>query len=324
MCTAISLFSESLYFGRTLDFDFTYPCQVVITPRSFPLRLLREETLYRHYAMIGMAYLRDSFPLYYDGMNEEGLCIAGLNFEGNAYYSKEKAGSVNIASFELIPYLLGACASVREVRVKLYNMNITDDRFSPDLPSAQLHYLIADRYEAITLEITDRGLQVYDNPVGVLTNNPPFAYQVNNLTNYLNVSPYPAENRFSESINLQEYSRGMGALGLPGDFSSMSRFVRAAFMKLNSVPEIGEKKNLSRFFSLMDTVSVPKGACRIEGDRFEETLYTCCMSTEHGVYYYKTKENRRITSVDMKRVDRRGGSLICYPLKREEDIFLQN
>ncbi len=324
MCTAISINDFGLYFGRTLDYDFSYPAEVVVMPRSFRLPLVHEEALLRHYAVMGMAYVKGGYPLFFDAFNEEGLAMAGLNFEGEAHFCKVSFGFKNIAAFELIPYVLGTCRNVPEVRAELMKMNITDDSFSPDLPVAPLHYLIADSMESITLEATKEGVKIYDNPVGVLTNNPPFPFQLQNLANYMNLSPYRAENRFSDKLELFESSRGMGALGLPGDFSSTSRFVRAAFLKLNSVCTEGEQENVGRFFSVMNSLSVPKGACRLEDERFEETLYTCCMSVQRGIYYYTSKSNRRISAVDMKKIDRRGGSLICYPLNLREDIFLQN
>ncbi len=324
MCTAVSVNGESFYFGRTLDYDFSYPSQVVIAPRSFPFEMLRAEPLYRHYCIMGMAYVVRGYPLFFDGVNEEGLCMAGLNFEGYGVFSQADFAHENIASFELIPYILGTCRNVPEARAALSEINITGESFSPQLTPAPLHYLIADSVEAIVLEATKEGVKIYDNPVGVLTNNPPFPFQMQNLANYMNVSPGVGENRFSERIELSEYSRGMGAIGLPGDFSSMSRFVRGAFLKLNSPRSESERENVSSFFRIMDSVTVPKGACVLESGKFEETLYTCCMSPLHGIYYYVSRENRRVSAVDMKKVDKRGRSLICYPLNLREDIFLQN
>jgi choloylglycine hydrolase len=161
--------------------------------------------------------------------------MAGLNFVGNAVYGRPESGKENIAQFELIPWILAQCATVRDARKLLETVNITDTAFSADLPPAQLHWMIGDREAVITVEAVREGLRIYDNPVGVLTNNPPFDEQLFNLNNYLNLSAQEPENRFSDKIDLKPCSRGMGALGLPGDWSSPSRFVRAAFVKLNSV-----------------------------------------------------------------------------------------
>jgi len=123
------------------------------------------------YAIIGMAYVQGDYPLYYDAINEKGLGVAGLNFVGNAVYFPAQAERDNVTQFELIPWLLGQCATLREARELLGCINLLNEPFSPELPLAQLHWLIADQTGSITVESTADGLHVYDNPVGVLTNN---------------------------------------------------------------------------------------------------------------------------------------------------------
>ncbi len=324
MCTAIAFKTEDFYFGRTLDYDFLYPCEVVVTPRSFPLKFRFAEDIKSHYAMVGMAYVCEDYPLYFDGMNEHGLCMAGLNFVGNAVYGKYKENCLNVAQFELVPFVLSRCKSVKEARTLLQNINITDTNFSEDLPAAQLHWIISDKAESITLEAVAEGLKIYDNPVGVLTNNPPFPYHMMNLRNYMNLSSKPAENRFSDKISLSEYSRGMGALGLPGDLSSASRFVRASFVKLNSVSGKDEKGSVGQFFHIMDTVKQIEGCCQTDKNVYEKTLYTCCCNADKGIYYYTTYENRSVSAVCMNNEDLQGDRLISYPLNKSERIEYQN
>ena len=169
MCTAAAFRSKDFYFGRTLDYEFSYGDQVVILPRSYPLHYLEQETQTRHYAMIGMACVMEDTPLFYDAVNEKGLAIAGLNFVGNACYHSHAPGKENIAQFELIPWLLSQCASVTEARKRLECLNILDTPFRPGLPAAQLHWLIADRDGSLTVESVAEGLMIYENPVGVLT-----------------------------------------------------------------------------------------------------------------------------------------------------------
>ena len=108
MCTAATYQTRDFYFGRNLDYECSYGEQVVVVPRNFPFALRHGGELARHYAMIGMAHVAGGYPLFYDAVNEKGLCIAGLNFVGNAVYGKPQAGCENIAVFELIPWLLGA------------------------------------------------------------------------------------------------------------------------------------------------------------------------------------------------------------------------
>ncbi|MBQ7999724.1 MAG: choloylglycine hydrolase [Ruminococcus sp.] len=324
MCTAVSFKTEDFYFGRTLDYESLYPSQVVITPRRFPLRFRFMEESRTHYAIIGMAYVHRGYPLYYDGMNEQGLCMAGLNFVGNAVYGRYKENCLSVAQFELIPLILSRCKNVREAVSLLEKTNITDTPFSEDLPTAQLHWMLADRQECITLEATDLGINIYRNPVGVLTNNPPFPFQMLNLSGYMNLSAKPAENRFSDKTELSHYSRGMGAIGLPGDLSSASRFVRAAFMKLNSALPKDNTESVSQFFHIMDTVNQVEGCCVLDDGSCEKTLYTCCMNGDKGIYYYTTYKNRSITAVCMKEENLDSDRLVAYPLTDKERIEYRN
>ena len=324
MCTAITYQTKQLYFGRTLDYECSYGEQVTVTPRNYPFDFRHAGPVHTHYAMIGMAHVADGYPLYYDAVNEKGLCMAGLNFVGNAVYAQPKPDRTNIAQFEFIPWLLGRCASVAQARTELSKLNLTGTPFSAALPAAQLHWLIADQKEAVTIESAADGLHVYENPVGVLTNNPPFEQQLFNLNNYMQLSPKQPENRFSESLPLHCYSRGMGALGLPGDLSSGSRFVRAAFTKLHSVCGESEADCVGQFFHIMETVSQTRGCCEVAPGEFERTIYTSCWNAARGIYYYTTYGNRRITAVDLHREPLDGTALRRYPMLTAEDILMQN
>ena len=169
MCTAAAYMTKDFYFGRNLDYEFPYGESVTVTPRGYSFDLRCGEKFRTRYAIIGMAHVQDGYPLYYDAVNEKGLCIAGLNFVGNAKYHTSANGKDNITQFELIPWLLGSCAGIGEARTMLERLNITDIPFSAGMPLAQLHWLIADRHGCLTLESTQDGLHIYDNPVGVLT-----------------------------------------------------------------------------------------------------------------------------------------------------------
>ena len=322
MCTAATYQTRDFYFGRTFDYEFSYGESVTVMPRRFPLVFRCGGQTDDHYAMIGMAHIADGTPLFYDAVNEKGLGMAGLNFVGNAVYAP-RPDRQSVAVFEFIPWVLSQCASVEEARKALAKIVLADTPFSPRYPSAQLHWLIADRTQAITVESVSDGLKVYDNPVGVMTNNPPFETQMAFLNRYLGLSPIQPKNRFSDKLALAPDSRGMGALGLPGDLSSASRFVRAAFVKMNSVSGSSEAESVSQFFHLLGSVDQPRGCCAV-GDGFEITQYTSCCNTAKGVYYYTAYDNHRITAVDMHREDLASDCLISYPLLMHEDFFYQN
>ena len=314
MCTAISYKTKDFYFGRTLDYEFSYGEQITITPRNFPLTFHHKGILSQHYAIIGMAHVAQNYPLYYDAANEKGLAMAGLNFVGFAQYHSPTKSKDNIANFEFIPWILAQCATVAEAKKLLAQINLTDDAFSDQLPPAQLHWLIADQKESITVESTADGLHIYPNPVGVLTNNPPFDQQMLHLTNYIQLSAAEPENRFATGFDLKPYSRGMGALGLPGDLSSQSRFVRAAFTKCNSVCDGSESSSISQFFHILDAVSQTRGCCRLEDGKYEITIYSSCCNASRGIYYYTTYDNRQINAADLHREDLDSDQLTCYPL----------
>ncbi|MDO4154796.1 MAG: choloylglycine hydrolase [Clostridia bacterium] len=324
MCTAATYKTKDFYFGRTLDYEFSYGDEVVVTPRNYPFSFRDAGEMKSHYAIIGMACVVENTPLYYDAMNEKGLCMAGLNFVGNAVYRKPEAGKDNVAQFEFIAWILGQCADVRAARAKLQNLNLTDTPFSAKLPVAQLHWILADRNEAITVESVKDGLKIYDNPVGVLTNNPPFPEQMFRLNDYMYLSPKSPENHFAESLPLYTYSRGMGAMGLPGDLSSQSRFVRVAFTKMHSVSGDSEQESVSQFFHILGSVDQQRGCCDVGEGKYEITLYTSCCNADKGIYYYNTYENHQISGVDMHKEDLDGTTLVRYPLVTVEQILMQN
>ena len=339
MCTAISFKTNHHYFGRTLDLEYSYEEQVVITPRNYAFQFRNEQGYSSHYAIIGMAYVQNNYPLYYDATNEMGLSVAGLNFPGNAMFYPPKEGVHNIAAFELIPWILGVCKSAREAKQLLEKTNITDVDFSLALTAAPLHWMISDREQSIVVESTKAGLQIYDNPIGVLTNNPPFDYQMSNLSNYVNLTAGVPTNRFLEEFFMQTasnrldskalyskdlYSKGLGAFGLPGDWSSASRFVRAAFVKVNSVCGSSPEESISQFFHILDVVGEPEGCVRLEEGKCHMTVYTSWCDTALGVYYYTTYGTRQISAVDMRKEALDSCELICFPLIKEQQIKRQN
>ena len=323
MCTAITYKTDDFYFGRTLDYEHSFGESIVITPRNFVFDFGATGLMQKHYAIIGMAHIADNYPLYYDAANEKGLCIAGLNFVGNARYFEVQTGKTNLACFELIPWILGQCATVKEARKRLETVNITNRHFSNELPVAELHWIIADKEDCITLESTKDGLQTYENAVGTLTNNPPFPMQMHNLSNFMHLSPKQPQNQF-EGVALNVSSRGMGALGLPGDLSSQSRFVRAVFTKQNSQSGRDETASVGQFFHILETVSQTNGCCEADNGDYEKTLYTSCINANKGIYYYTTYNNRQITAVSIKNEKTDGNTLISYTPITTEQIFIQN
>ncbi len=288
MCTAVSFKTKDFYFGRTLDHHCSYGEKICISPKGFDFHFRREKSAPSKYALLGVALEYDGYPLYYDAVNDAGLCMAGLNFPHNAYFEAPEKHELGVAPFEFIPWVLSQNASVYEARQKIENTALLDIPFNDSFPPAPLHWILADKDSCIVIEQTKRGLSVYDNPVGVMTNNPPFEYQMQNLNNYLNLTPYEPETTFSSESELEKHSLGTGAIGLPGDYSSQSRFVRCAFVKNNSVSNDGENQSVATFFHILGSVEMPRGCCRLSNGDYEHTVYTVCYNASKGICYLKT------------------------------------
>lgn len=309
MCTAISYKTKDHYFGRNLDVEKDYGESVVITPRNFGFDFRFAKPLHSHHAIIGTAVVYDGFPLYFDAVNEKGLSMAGLNFPKNALYGSFLSTKENIAPFELIPYILGSCENAADVKAKLSKINIIYCDFSEQIPTTPLHWLISDKNSSLTLECTKDGTKIFDNPFGVLTNNPTFDFHLQNINSYMHLHGGIAENKLSPALPFENHSLGTGAFGLPGDFSSISRFVKAVFVKENSVCDGEEKESVSQFFSILQSVAMPKGCVKTSDGKFEYTRYSCCINTDTQTYYYSTYYDRTVRKAELSAADPNGNRL---------------
>lgn len=307
MCTSIALNAESFCFGRNMDIDYSFGEKVVITPRSFPFSFKKAEMPEKHYSFIGMGAVEKNFPLYAEGGNENGLCIASLKFTDNACYSEtEIKGKSNITPYELIPWILGKCRNLSEAKKLIAETNIIGIPFSEKLPLAPLHWHIADKSGSITVECTKDGMKIYDNPFGVLTNNPPFPFHCENISQYERLTPeYPFDSK------IKPFGLGFGGIGLPGDFSPASRFVKAYFLLKNSVTE---NDDIAQFFHILDNVSIPRGAVITPDKKCHYTTYSCCIDTKDMTYYYKTYNSMAINSVKVTEELKNGEKLSEFSL----------
>lgn len=317
MCTA--LLWRGL-FGRTLDLEYSYREQVVYLPGRAPFPLRACHMPAPRNDILGMAHVEDGYPLFYDGMNRHGLAMAALNFPLSAAYHSHQDDKDNAAPFELIPWVLGQCSTTEQAQDLLSRTSILQADFSSRLPATPLHWLIADHAHTIAVESLPDGLHVYPDPAGVLTNEPPFPVQFSRLNDFLHLSARPPRSSFSPVLSLSPISRGMGAVGLPGDWSSQSRFVRCAFAAHNSSPPA----DVTQFFHLMSTVEVPRGCVRTEDGKEVTTVYTSCCDLRTGIYHYVTYDNRQICAVDLHRCDPNGDTLSCFPLVPDQSIQFQN
>lgn len=324
MCTSISFCDRGLY-GRNLDLEYHFGEQVVITPRAYQFTFHHSEPLTSHHAMIGMASVAQNTPLYAEAANEAGLYMAGLYFPGNAHYFEEPdPGYLNLAPYELIPAVLGRCATAAEARALLETVRLAAIPFAPGYPLAALHWQVAGPDGSFIAEPMEDGLHFYDDVAGVLTNNPPYPYQVMNLNNYRGLSPRTPENTFAPALDLKVYGQGFGGLGLPGDVSPMSRFVRVAFCKQHAVFPDSRDGQVTQFFHLLDAVSMVRGTVITPEGRCDETTYSCCYDAKERVYYYKTYDSGCLHGVRLTEELAGGDALHCYPLADKPQFVWDN
>ena len=323
MCTSLAAQCPEPLFGRNLDLEYSFGEQVVVTPRRYPFRFHRREPLLRHQALIGMATVAQGYPLYAEAMNEAGLYMAGLNFPGNAFYPPVPEEGEAVAPYELIPLVLGSCATLAQARRLLENLRLAAIPFAPGYPLAPLHWHLADATGRLVAEPTAEGLRLYDDPAGVLTNNPPFPWQLQNLSNYMHLSPRPPENRFAPGLPLEAFGQGLGAVGLPGDWSPPSRFVRACFLLENADWGETAESAVTEFFHILDAVAMVRGAVMTPEGKPDITTYSCCLDPA-GVMYYKTWGNNQVTAVDMHKEELDAADLKVFPLRTDQHILQEN
>ena len=314
MCSAASFKSKNTYFGRNLDYEFSYGEKVVITPRHYPFNFRHLGLNDNHYAIIGMALVDNNYPMYYDALNEFGLAMAGLNFVGNAEYSDLVSNKLNVSQFEIISYILSTCKNIDEVKNLLANINIVKTPYNEYYPAAKLHFIIRDINNCIVVESMKDGLHVYDNILGCLTNNPPFNYQLENLKNYVSLNNSEPNKTFS--LDDSFYSRGMGSLGLPGDLTSQGRFVRVAYTSHFSKSKEDEDSSVNQFFHILDSVCQTRGLCKIN-DNYEITIYSSCMNLNECIYYYKTYDNSLINAIYLKHENLNSKDITSYELLKQ-------
>ena len=302
MCTSLTLPTPdgTNLFGRTLDLDAHFGEALTLTPRRYPFSFADCYPLTHHYALLGMAAVADNavargYPLYAEAMNEKGLCMAGLRFAESAVYApRPQAGFLNLAPWELIPYLLGTCATVAEARAALSDICVVDKPFSDTVGTAPLHWHIVDADPAhggLAVEVTSAGMAVYpDEGAGVLANEPPYPHQV-------------------AALRACTAHRG-DTPDLPGDYSSPSRFTRAALLRkwviegsLSPQTVRDDTQNAveiaphTQFFRILAAVSPVAGAVMTPEGKCHRTLYTCCMDTAAGVYRYHTEADPTIRNI---------------------------
>lgn len=329
MCTALTLTTNEGYhlFGRNMDIEFSFNQSVLFVPRQFSYQnLALNEIEKTNYAMIGMGTLIDEHPCYADAMNEKGLACAGLNFPGYAYWEDEVVqGQINIPPYDLILWVLSNFETVQQVKNELEKLNIVGKALNKNTPLPTLHWIVTDKTgESIVIEKTKETLSVFENKLGVLTNAPTFDWHTTNLDQYIGVDSVQLEEVKWGSQELKPLGQGTGGIGLPGDFSSPSRFIKVAFLKSHSVVDEGDFSGLIEFYHILNAVAMVKGSVVTPQHMNDITQYTCCMSLEQGIYYYNTYNNNQINAIDLNKEDLNGQELKIFEYKDKLVINHEN
>lgn len=329
MCTALSIKSKEgkCFFGRNMDLAYNFNQSVMIIPKKYRFQdKVTGKMIVNNRTIIGMGTVIDNHPAMADGMNENGLACAGLNFAGYAYYEEAPVpGKVNIAPYDFIQWVLSNHDTVEELKSSVKNIELVNIQINRATPASTLHWMISDKSgKSIVVEKTKKGITVHDNPVGVMTNNPTFDWHLTNLNEYINITPnYPKETNWSDQ-KLEALGVGAGTIGIPGDFASVSRFVRIAYIRAKMPPIKTDIEAITQFFHMLEYVKMVKGGIITEDGLYDVTLYSSCMNQEKGIYYYKTCNNTRINAVDMNKETLDPSKIKTFSYLSTQDINYQN
>ena len=303
MCTGVR-FSDgngNMYFGRNLDWSTPYGQKVVITPREYKYKSAFLGEMANSPALIGMGIVAENTPLYFDCANEHGLAIAGLNFPGYAAYAPTPVeGKTNVAAYEFPLWVALNFKTVAELEKALKTVVIVAKPINEQYPVSQLHWIIGDKERSIVVEYTARGMEIFENDVDVLTNQPGYEWYKENLRNYMNLFPQmPKEVKWGKA-KMVAFGSGSLMRGIPGGFYSTDRFVRVAYLNTHYPMQTDEATNVSRLFHTLTGVAMIDGGAQMGDGAYEKTIYTGGYSTLSQTYYYSTYEDPAIKSVALK------------------------
>lgn len=304
MCTALTLITKDgeHLFGRNMDIEFSFGQSVGIIPRNFEyVNMSTGEKERVQNAIIGMMTIMDNHPMLADGLNEKGLAIAGLNFPNYAKWEDSlKENKINIPAYDLMLWVLSNFEKIEDVKEAIKNVNLMSTQINSQAPAPTLHWIVTDLSgESIVIEKTEDSFKVFDNNVGVLTNSPTFDWHMTNLKQYIGLEANQVTNATWGRENLIAHGQGVGAIGLPGDFTPASRFIRTAFLRNFAIANDKDKLNEMEFFHILNNVAMVRGSVRTPQSMSDITQYTSCMNQEKGLYYYNTYNNNGLNVIDM-------------------------
>lgn len=302
-CSSLTLTTKDArhFLARTMDFTLDPGSCVLLLPRGQHLTLSQAGNYTRiQYAILGMGTQDPKQRTLYDGVNENGIMGAVLYYP-EAVYAPSGYGTLNpVNPLAALLYLLGNSRSLTDIRDLSGHMTLIDEG-NPILGHAPpLHFIFSDRQGSTLVMEPDRdGMSYHEHTVGVLSNAPEYPWQETNLRNYIGISPWPAAPLALDGQVLLPFGQGSGTWGLPGDYSSPSRFARVAYMKQYSRQGDNELDGMNQCMQILSTVNIPQGAVLTKEGYADYTRYTCAICAESLTYYFSTYECRRISAVTM-------------------------
>lgn len=330
-CTGIKLQAKdgSVVYGRTLEFGKELDSVLLIVPRNYHYFGMTPEhqnglSWTTHYAFVGTN--GSGLPDAIDGVNEKGLAVGLFYFPGYAGYQPVTAAdaAVTLAPWQLGSWILGNFSSVAEVKQHINEVKVADAVLPAWGITPPLHYIVADKAgNSIVLEYVNGQLNVYDDPVGVLTNAPDFAWHLTNLRNYIHLSAENVNGIDVDNLKLTPTGQGSGMMGLPGDFTPPSRFIRAFVLSRYAMQNADAISTVGQVFHILNQFDIPKGAIQQSNNghiTYNYTQWTSAADLAHSIYYIHTENNRRVRYIDLNKQDLNAKQITYIPLDQPEDM----
>lgn len=299
----------SLVNGRSLEFALEFNSILKVFPRNQRLQSRgpgnkNGVSWTSKYGYLGINGLGMDFS--FDGMNEVGLTFGYLWLPGITEFPKISPNEMkNTLDFtDFCAWALGNFKTVKEVKEALETIHIWGHPVQP-LGAAPVHAALHDTEgNSIVVEFVGGEMQVYDNPMSVMTNSPAFDWHLSNLENYLNLSPYNPSPITFKGEKMEALGQGFGSLGLPGDFTPPSRFIKiATFLRFAAPLKNGtEAVNLAEH--LLNSVDIPLGVVRNPNqDTGDFTQWVVIKDMSQKLFYFRSYYDQALKVIDMKKLN---------------------
>lgn len=305
MCTAIALQSQQgeTFFGRNMDFSHEIEPHLYVVPKNYEWNnVFNSRKINDSYCFIGIGQELNGLLAFFDGVNERGFAAAALYFAGYSKYDTQPdpQSAEQIVSFDFLHYMLGSCGSIKDLSALLKNISIIGMEDPVTQTVAPLHWIAADRSgECVVIEMTEKGKEIIENPIGVMSNSPDFHWHMTNLRNYMETTPWQTDEAYWGNVRLTPFGQAGGTQPLPGGYTSPERFVRTAYLKSHIPAPKNRREAIVSCFHIMESVSIPKGAVITNQNAYDYTKYTAFINTNTCEYFFKTYDSIQVGSASL-------------------------